>query len=120
MPNEPSELRPVSVPESKPPLFLYTRKADQAVLIVSNEVIKMLRSGNILMTPDGAFILAYSYDMEETANQATMMMQCSGTIDPEIMQFILKEGARRKKKVKDAMANTAAKKKATKRRRPKS
>lgn len=114
------ELTPKEISPNKPPLFLYTRKGEQSVLIVGAEVISMLRKGNIMMTPDGAFVLAYSYDMAESANQAEMMMQCSGTVDPEILKFIVKEGARPKKKVKHDVANTTAKKKPAKRRRPKS
>jgi hypothetical protein len=86
-------------------LFVYARTNQQKILIVSPDCIGMLKKGCVLMTPDEEFVLAFSYDIEETNAQATAMMECTGnTIDGEIMKFIIKDGARpkRKKKKTDA------------------
>jgi len=90
-------------------LFVYARTNQQKVLIVSADCIGLLKKGCVLMTPDEEFILAFSYDIEETNSQAVSMMECTGnSIDGELMKFIIKDGAkpRRKKKAKNEKAGT--------------
>lgn len=82
-------------------LFLFTVTDGNAVLILSDEVIKLLKKGAVLVTPHSSLIVSYSHDIEESAGQMEMMTKCTGgMIDKELLGFIVREGARPKKKRK--------------------
>lgn len=87
-------------PNQPPTLFLYAATPEgKASFILSADAIKLLKSGNIIVSPDGSIILSYSHDIEESAGQMDMMVACSGgTVDKELLGFIIREGARPPKK----------------------
>lgn len=88
-------------------LFLYAATPEgKASIILSAEAFKLLKQGNVIVSPDGGIILSYSHDIEESAGQMDMMVACSGgTVDKELLGFIIREGARppKKKRKRDAV-----------------
>ena len=86
--------------QNQPTLFLYAATPEgKASFILSAAAFKLLKQGNIIVSPDGGIVLSYSHDIEESSGQMDMMVSCSGgVVDKELLGFIIREGARPPKK----------------------
>jgi len=79
-------------------MIYFTTMDGQAVLIIESGNLERLKSGKPMKTPDGKFMVCYTPDMEWTAEQfQAMLAVTSEHVDPQVFDFILKEGLKRAK-----------------------
>jgi hypothetical protein len=76
---------------------IYIITDDQHIVMVvgPNNLAKM-KAGFPMISPDGVILVAYTPDVQWTGEQIKAMIAVSsGKFDPQIVDFILKEGLRR-------------------------
>jgi hypothetical protein len=76
-------------------IYFTIDEGDRACLIIEAGNIARLKSGWVMTTPDGRFMICYTPDMDWTNDQFKAMLAIHKNIDAEILQFILKEGMKR-------------------------
>jgi hypothetical protein len=91
-------------------VFLYScTDTGKAVFILSDLAFKALKTGNIIVSPDGQTLVSFSHDIEESSRQLNDMVVCTGMVDKQLLGFIMEEGAKppkRKRKKRDAPDNS--------------
>jgi hypothetical protein len=77
-------------------MIYFTTTDGRAVLIIESGNLERLKSGKPMKTPDEKFLVCYTPDMEWTMDQFQgMLAVTTNSVDPAIMDFILKEGMKR-------------------------
>lgn len=77
-------------------MIYLTTLNQQSLCILEPGNWERIRAGEPLKTPDQAFLIAYSPDIVWTLDHLKgMIAACEGSVDPKVLDFILKEGLKR-------------------------
>jgi hypothetical protein len=77
-------------------MLYFTTTNGQATLIIESGNLERLKSGKPMVTPDKKFMVCYTPDLQWTVEQFKAHCAINEmSLDPEILDFILKEGMKR-------------------------